>query len=178
MIIIGIDPSLTSTGICVMSEHGQVIESQAIQPKNKGPERLALFRQSLVNLISLRSNVHAFIEGYAFGANNQREALGELGGVLRLTLYDQNANMVIIQPTALKKFATGKGNADKIAMAVALEKQFQLEYPTSDQTDAFWLATFGRSYLGLMPNLAKERLEIIDGIKNPKVKKKKAKKDE
>jgi Holliday junction resolvasome, endonuclease subunit len=174
MIILGIDPSLTSTGICVMSEDGRVLESLAIKPDCKGPERLAFFRQSLVNLIGLRgSRINAFIEGYAFGANNQREALGELGGVLRITLYDQCIDMTIVPPTRLKQFATGKGNADKIAMGVALMKEFGLEYPTSDQTDAFWLAIFGRAYLGLTPELPKYRAEIIEDIKNPKKKTKK-----
>lgn len=175
MIILGIDPSLSSTGICIMSDDGLVIDSIAIQPISKGSERLAVFHQSL-KIIIAKYDIHdirAFIEGYAFGANNQREALGELGGVLRLELYDGNIPVVVVQPTALKKFATGKGNADKILMGVQLMKEFGLEYPTSDQTDAYWLALFGRAYHGLIPNLTKARQEIIADMKAPKVKKKK-----
>lgn len=177
MIILGIDPSLTSTGICVMFKQGEVVENYAVQLKAKGTERLALFRNHFQSITNEHHDVRAFIEGYAFGANNQREALGELGGIIRLTLYDEEINTIVIPPTMLKKFATGKGNADKIAMAVALEKQFQLEYPTSDQTDAFWLATFGRAYLGLMNNITKERLEIIESLKNPKPKVRRKKKE-
>lgn len=172
MIILGIDPSLTSTGICVMNgETGEVGETMAIHSTHTGAERLVNFRQEIVNLISMRSNIHAFIEGYAFGANNQREALGELGGVLRLTLYDAGIPMVIIQPTMLKKFATGKGTADKVAMGVQLMKEFGLSYPTTDQTDAFWLSQFGRGYLGLVDDLRVYQKESIEAIKNPKVKK-------
>jgi len=174
MIIIGIDPSLTSTGICVMNEQGVIVESVAIQPDNKGPERLALFRGSF-RLITSKyhgQNANAFIEGYAFGANNQREALGELGGVMRLSLYDDGIGMVIIPPTVVKQYITGKGTADKIAMAIAVLKQYGHDFPTTDQTDAFALAEIGRAYYGMVPGLTKFREEIIDGMKNPKVKKK------
>ena len=171
MIIIGIDPSLTSTGICVMDgETGEIGETIAIQPNNTGPERLASFRQEITNLIAMRSNMHAFIEGYAFGANNQREALGELGGILRLALYDAGIPIVVIPPTILKKFATGRGTADKVAMAVQLMKEFGISYPTTDQTDAHWLCCLGRAYHGLIPNLTKARESIIVDIKKPKVK--------
>jgi len=172
VIIIGIDPSLNSTGICLMNgETGEIGETIVIQPNDVGQKRLAYFRQEITNLITMRSNLHAFIEGYAFGANNQREALGELGGVLRLALYDASIPIVIVPPTTLKKFATGKGAADKVAMGVQLMKEFRLSYPTTDQTDAHWLCCLGRAYHSLMPNLSKAREEIIDAIKNPKMKK-------
>ena len=174
MNILGIDPSLTSSGICLMNgETGEISETIAIQPNNTGPERLASFRQEITNLIAMRSNMHAFIEGYAFGANNQREALGELGGVLRLALYDAGIPIVVIPPTILKKFATGRGTADKVAMAVQLMKEFGISYPTTDQTDAHWLAVFGRAYLGLITNLSKARQEVIADMKKPKLKGKK-----
>lgn len=172
MIILGIDPSLSSTGICPMNgETGEAGETVAIQPDSVGQERLSTFRQEITNIIAMRSNVHAFIEGYAFGANNQREALGELGGVLKLVLYDAKIPMVIVPPKTLKKFATGNGNADKISMGVSLMRELGLEYPTSDQTDAHWLALFGRAYHGLVPKLSKAREEIIADMKKPKVKK-------
>lgn len=173
MIILGIDPSLSSTGICLIAEDGEVIESMAVQPDCKGSERLAVFRRELRIIVAkyCTCGIRSFIEGYAFGANNQREALGELGGVLRLELYDSNIPIVVVQPTALKKFATGKGNSDKIAMGVALMKEFGLEYPTSDQTDAHWLAVFGKAYHGLIPDLSKARRAIIKEFKEPKAKK-------
>lgn len=173
MIIVGIDPSLTSTGICTMSEDGTVLESLAIKPVEKGTERLALFRHDfrLITGKCQKEETYAFVEGYAFGAMNKREALGELGGVLRLSLYDDGIRVVVVPPTSLKKFATGKGNADKIAMAVALQKQYGLEYPTSDQTDAYFLAELGRAYFRLIPEISVTKQEIIEAIKNPKVKK-------
>jgi len=179
MIIIGVDPSLTSTGICVMDERGKILESLAIQPDNKGIERLASFRRVFKELISrirlTNIDIVAFIEGYAFGANNKREALGELGGVMKLSLYYDGVEMVVVPPTVVKQYVTGKGNADKIAMALAVQKQYGHEFPTTDQTDAFALAEIGRAYHGLAPGLTKLRAEIIGGIRNPKPKKRKVK---
>ena len=172
-IILGIDPSLTSTGICLMnSETGEVGETMAIAPSNAGMERLATFRQEIINLITMRSDMHVFIEGYSFGSGGKRESMAELGGVIRLTLYDHEIEFIEVPPKTLKKFATGNGNADKIQMGVTLMKEFSLEYPTPDQTDAFWLCQFGRAYHGLITNLSKARQEVIADMKKPKVKKK------
>jgi len=175
MIIIGIDPSLTSTGICVMTENGQVLQSLALSSKHYGVKRLSDFREMLGNLFyPYRKNGHELfiaIEGYSFASNTQGIALGELGGMMRLYMYELGIKCVEVPPTVVKKFATGKGNSDKIAMGVALQKQFGMEYPTSDQTDAHFLALIAMAYLGLMPNLSKAREAIIADMKAPKVKK-------
>ncbi len=178
MIIIGIDPSLVSTGICLMPEDGEVIESNAIQPKSVGMERLSFLRQQIINIIAKYDihDIRAFIEGYSHGSSGMRESMAEWGGVLRLALYENNIEFIEVPPKTLKKFATGNGNADKILMGVQLMKEFGLEYPTSDQTDAFWLSFFGRAYYGLIPKLTKAREEIIADMKKPKVKKKVTKK--
>lgn len=176
MIIIGIDPSLTSTGICVMDDHGQVLQSTALSSKNYGVKRLNDFREKLGNLFyPYKKNGHELfvaIEGYSFASNTQGIALGELGGMMRLYMFESGINYIEVPPTVVKKFATGKGNSDKIAMGVALQKQYGLEYPTSDQTDAHFLALIGLAYQGLTPNLTKAKEEVIADMKAPKVKKK------
>jgi crossover junction endodeoxyribonuclease RuvC len=176
MIILGIDPSLASTGICLMNgETGEVGETMAIQPSDVGMKRLAIFRQEIINLITMMSGIRVFIEGYSFGSGGKRESMAELGGVIRLTLYDHEIEFIEVPPKTLKKFATGNGNADKIQMGVQLMKEFSLEYPTSDQTDAFWLCQFGIAYHELTLNLSKARQEVIADMKKPKVKVKKKK---
>ena len=175
MIIIGIDPSLTSTGICITDERGKVLLNQAIGSKLSGVKRLLDFKNQLMVFMNIYplSKKMVFIESYSFGSVGKRESIAELGGTIRLTLFEQNIEFVDVPPTVLKKYVTGKGNADKIAMGVALQKQFGLEYPTSDQTDAFLLCELGRAYLGFIPGLAKFKEEVIADMKNPKAKKKK-----
>lgn len=173
MIIIGIDPSLTSTGICAMTELGELLLTQAINSDYKGMKRLFDIKQQIATLLMSypRSIPKVFIEGYSFGSMNGREALGELGGMIRLMLYEDGIEYVDVAPTSLKKYATGKGVGDKVAMAIGVIKEWGKDFPTTDQTDAYALCQFGRGYLGLVDDLPAFRKEAIEAIKNPKVKK-------
>jgi len=177
IITIGIDPSLTSTGICVMDENGQVLQSLALSSKHYGVKRLDDFKDKVGEIFyPYRNKGHELfiaIEGYSFASNTQGIALGELGGMMRLYMYELGIKYIEVPPTVVKKFATGKGNSDKIAMAVALQKQYGLEYPTSDQTDAHFLGLIGLAYMGLTPGLTKAREDIIADMKKPKIKGKK-----
>jgi len=173
MIIIGIDPSLSSTGICTMDETGKLLFTVAINSNHTSMERLCEIKKQIFDVVS--SYTHnkrmVFIEGYSFGSMNGREALGELGGMIRLLLYECGIEYVDVPPTTLKKYVLGVGKGDKVAMAIGVIKAWGVDFPTTDQTDAFALAMFGRGYLGLVDNLTAFRKEAIEAIKNPKVKK-------
>lgn len=179
MIIIGIDPSLTSTGICAMRD-GIILSSEAVTSKFTGVKRLSDFKEQLIpkvcyvaDIEDIEEKIMVFIEGYSFGSKNNREVLGELGGVIRLMLFEQEIPFIDVAPTALKKYATGKGNADKISVAVSVMEEWGKKFPTSDQTDAFVLAMLGRDLIETTKVYPASRQEVIEGIRNPKVKKKK-----
>jgi crossover junction endodeoxyribonuclease RuvC len=173
MIIIGIDPSLTSTGICIMEKSGKLLSTLAINSGFSGMKRLHDIKEQLSQEMNRypRFKVTVFIESYSFGSQNGREALGELGGMIRLILYEEGIEFVDVAPTSLKKYATGIGKGDKVAMAIGVIKTWGVDFPTTDQTDAYALCQFGRGYLGLVDDLTVFRKEVIDAIKNPKVKK-------
>jgi len=172
MIIIGIDPSLSSTGICTMDESGKLLFSVAINSDNTGMQRLHEIKKQIKDTITcyVSNKKKVFIEGYSFGSQNGREALGELGGVIRLMLYEEGIEFVDVPPTTLKKYVLGVGKGDKVAMAIGVLKTWGVDFPTTDQTDAYALAQFGRGYLGAVDNLTAFRKESIDAIKNPKIK--------
>ena len=52
-------------------------------------------------------------------------------------------------PTILKKFITGKGNAKKEDIKLALYKKYQKEFKNSDEADAYALTMFGLKYLAI-----------------------------
>lgn len=98
------------------------------------------------------------LEGYAFGASVGRVFnLSENTGELKKTLYRANIPFETVAPPALKKYATGKGNANKEAMYQAwidagmpdLMKLFgkpeskKLYGPITDIVDAYWLMMYG-----------------------------------
>ena len=53
----------------------------------------------------------------------------------------------MVAPQALKKFVTGKGNVKKDQMKLAVFKRWGVEFPTTDETDAYALAQWGQARL-------------------------------
>lgn len=150
--VLGIDPSLTSTGVAFRYPNGR-LQASCVQPIGlKGLRRVAFIRDSVLNYVeSYKPDVVA-IEGYAFsyrGASNTLFNLGELGGVLRLSLLEKGIRLIVVPPTSLKLFATGRGNAaGKDAVKVALLNELAVSFKSSDQNDAAWLLLLGETYLG------------------------------
>jgi len=61
MNVLGVDPSLTSTGVCMSDD-----ETMVFQPKTKGPERLIQIRNFVNALVRAHSIDLIAIEGYSF----------------------------------------------------------------------------------------------------------------
>lgn len=87
------------------------------------------------------------VEGYALGAPGRLALvrLGEIGGLIRTAAHRLAAEVVEISPNALKRYATGNGNAKKEQMvARALELGAVLSSPKAhDEADAFFLRRVG-----------------------------------
>lgn len=78
---------------------------------------------------------------------------------------------VEIAPTRVKKFATGKGNADKTAVAAGMTRMWPNVEPGNDnEFDALALASLGTIHLGgdTFDVLARHR-EVVDAIDWPEV---------
>lgn len=70
-------------------------------------------------------------------------------GAVRLELKRHRLPYMLLNASSLKRFATGSGNADKTAMAMAAYKRLGREYGTNDECDADWLRIAGRFAYGL-----------------------------
>jgi Holliday junction resolvasome RuvABC endonuclease subunit len=134
---VGLDLSLTSTGFSC----GDV--RQIISTKHKGPERLHDISTTLAEILVELDNPAVAIEGYSFASrNSQAHAIGELGGVVRLVLWNLRIPYVEIPPTCRAKFATGKGNASKGEVLSAVSAKTGLVWSgagADDLCDAFIL---------------------------------------
>ena len=145
---VAFDLSLTSTGWATHEGTG------TIQSKLKDVGRLDdISIQVLKILLSAKSPVVA-LEGYAFAKRSSHaHAQGELGGVIRLQLYQANIPYVEIPPTNRAKFATGKGNANKAEVVSHISAKTGIVWSGSgadDECDAWvlremMLAKFGFS---------------------------------
>lgn len=94
------------------------------------------------------------VEGYAMGASGQVFHIGENAGLLKHKLWKEGLAFITPAPTALKKFATGKGSAKKEDMEAAFRQETSIDFrallnqsakswnPSSDIIDAYYLAKF------------------------------------
>lgn len=101
------------------------------------------------------------IEGYAFGAKGQVFNIGENTGILKFMLTQSGYTYNIHAPSAIKKFATGKGNANKEAMYLAfldetgddlgmkfgVDTAKTLPSPITDIVDSYYIAKFQASFI-------------------------------
>ena len=137
--VLGLDLSLTATGYAYNDEVTGVIRSKA-----RGMRRLAEIREAVLELAHEADVV--VLEGYSYASANQAHQIGELGGVVRLALHDRRIPFVDVAPAALKKFATGKGNAPKDAMIAAAIRRFGFEGSDNNEADAWMLRCMGLTY--------------------------------
>jgi len=97
------------------------------------------------------------LEDYSFGSKGRVFHIAENTGLLKHKLFKANIPFIVVAPTTIKKFATGKGNANKEKMyecfteqtGVDLRKQLDttVEHPISDIIDAFYIAKYGYTEL-------------------------------
>lgn len=142
----GLDLSLTSTGYAESVPMGIVV--CVLKPKTTGCKRLVQVRNEVLTLAQGADLI--LIEGYSFGTRNHRaEAIGELGGVVRVALYEAGIPFLEVSPKEIKKYATGKGNASKEAVYGAAVHRAGREFATTDEADAWWLLQMALAHYGL-----------------------------
>lgn len=170
--VLGLDLSITATGICLPDGTTTTIRTN---PKT-GDRRLV----HIVNKVGIALNESpdgigdgvdlVVIEEAPPGLKGSAiKAIHMVHGAVRLRLLDFNTPYVVINPTVLKAFATGSTSADKTAMAMAAYKRADREFADDkggDQCDAWWLRTAGLDWYGQpefeLPKAQRERLTKVD----------------
>jgi Holliday junction resolvasome RuvABC endonuclease subunit len=135
---VGIDQSLTCTSVAFL-QNGR-LEIYRIIPKVIGVKRLAEIKKKFDALIEEKTIDGAAIEGYAMAAKGRVFNLGEVGGVLRLSLFSKAISSIEVPPTVLKKYGTEKGNSPKEVMIKALETKYGFVTDDDNDSDAVHLA--------------------------------------
>ena len=166
MLALGIDLSLTGTGLSVV-EGNELHFSECYKPKAKtGPERLIEIRHKVLETIVIYQPKLICLEGYSFGSKGRGVfQTGELGGVIRVLLHKSDTSWLEIPPSQVKKFAAGMGNCGKDIVLQQVYKRWGMEFKTSDEADAFILAKIGTILLGHEEKLTKKQEEVIEVLK-------------
>jgi len=186
MLVVGIDYSLTSPAICLYNTDHEfkfsntkchfLASKKMHEAYNDGViisenypklwttdegrySSIAYWAEQVIfNALGLSSNneISIFIEGYAFGASGKVFHIAENTAILKHKLYNAGVSYETVAPTAVKKFATGKGNSNKEAMYEAFieetgedlmmklsPKAGKINSPVSDIVDAYYICKYG-----------------------------------
>lgn len=139
--IVGLDLSITATGIASVTGKCYTVGGNS----KLGDKRLSVIEKSLQK--HLKADVY-MIEDLPINAHGSG-ITGMVHGVTRNLLLQYNKPYVLIPPASLKKYATGKGNANKLDMADSLYKHFGLQLADDNQVDAYWLRLMGLDYFNV-----------------------------
>lgn len=152
--VIGLDLSLTSTGIAAVVDGVIVADTIKTKPSSDDPHGIDRRRHiaNEIALWTLRAPALIVMEG-PVARSNAVIGLAQLHGVVldRLRSAGMADRLLIVSPSTLKKFATATGNAPKSAMAAHLIRRagHLIEgVPGEDEADAIWLALLGAQLLG------------------------------
>lgn len=176
MVIAGVDYSLTSPAICIHEgdewsydncnfyylvkneKHVRQTDQYhgSLYPEYENDiDRFHKLSQWSLEIISKYNADFVYIEGYAFGAVGRVFQIAENAGLLKYILWKSDIDIKVVPPTVVKKFASGKGNANKEMMYDSFLKEVKVDIrekvgiinkqwnPVSDIVDSYYIAKFG-----------------------------------
>jgi len=175
MIIAGIDWSMTSPGITVGDTSDPSFSALNLFGFSKSKKQVSGLSNVHLDLCPMtKDNVQRFaalsdwamkiltkhdvklvvMEGYAYGATGKVFEIGENTGVLKHCLMKAQIPFEVAAPSEIKKFATGKGNANKTVMCESFMsktgidlcsaindvwKPEKIPAPVPDMVDSYWI---------------------------------------
>ena len=162
MTVIGIDPSFRGCGISNGERH-LVVKTEPLDTDANQAAAIIRRRREILHELALFINAHPeegddialYLEAPAFGQASQASHLYELGWLmhglhcmLEHLTTGEIVKVVEVSTTALRKWATGKGNTPKDGMKLAVFKRFGVEFdqdPGCDKLFAFLLCRYGQA---------------------------------
>jgi crossover junction endodeoxyribonuclease RuvC len=182
--ILGLDVSLTATGLAGLesTDDGWKLETDVFKttPHPKGETRYLLNRMNMIRQhcrATASWDTLVVIEGPALAAmgSSSKDLVG-----LWWLVYDGVCavarQVVVVPPSTLKKWATGKGNASKGQVAIGVHRTFPqdvfgVDFAVVDdnEADAAALCGIGAQLLGLDApfDIPKYRTDALSGLRLP-----------
>lgn len=163
--VIGIDPSITATGIA--DAVGRL--SVAGGPAHMGDKRLSAISYAVAAVAGNGGAdlaVIEFLPAHMSGAG----ITGMVQGVVRNVLLELDVPYVLVTPSTLKKYATGRGDADKADMRMALYQRAGIDQRNDDMVDAWWLRAAGLQAVGEpLVELPAKQVKALDVVQWPQL---------
>jgi Holliday junction resolvasome RuvABC endonuclease subunit len=145
---VGIDPSLTGTGLVILNKDGVITYQELISTK---PSTEIEFRfEHIVNKLKLalskEEDVHPKVcmEGLSYCSKGQSVLeLSALHYMIRMMLrMFLKVPYEVIPPTVVKKFVSGSGAAKKELMLLNVYKKWGVSFEDNNLADAYSLARY------------------------------------
>lgn len=145
-VAIGIDQSYSGFAITAIDKKDHFY-TEVYKVDGNGIERLHNAKNFMLDFLDTFDVYQIAMEGYAYGSQMANMA-GELGGMIKLALYEhyrfknnKAAFPIIVAPTSLKKYITGKGNGvAKNQILLAVYKKWDVEFTDDNAADSYGLA--------------------------------------
>jgi len=171
--IIGIDPSTSATGIVVINKDEpnltEPLRAYDIKPDKKltGIDRSVAIVTEIMRFVTFYKPAFVVIEGYSLNLRNSSSVipLVELGGLLRFMLRVEKISWLDPRASELKKFVTGKGNAQKDMVILNVYKKWGFDAANNNIADAYVLAMMGLAHIGELKGVTKEMEKIAKSLK-------------
>lgn len=147
MKILGVDPSLRSTGFGLIEAHGSqmrpVLWGEIKNPPGRLPSHcLAQIHEDLERLLAEHPPDALAVEGLVYVQNTRIAfTLGQVRGVILAAAARRGIPAFEYAPRKVKQAVTGRGSAGKQQVALMVKAQLGLaEIPPQDASDALALA--------------------------------------
>lgn len=149
--VLGLDQSLSSTGYSYRLMDGPPVTGTIDTGELRGSHRLFYIRKKVLELIERIQPTLVVLEGYAMGFSRGKSRLadlGELGGTIKLAVWESGVDTLIVAPASLKSIIAGNGKGDKEDVKKALKSQYGFIIGNSDEADALGLMLIGEAKRG------------------------------
>lgn len=166
---VGLDMSLTSSGICVKTGSALRVETIRTDPRTCGCDLARLRHISNEVMRRIPKDVRMICIEDFFTPSNPFQigaaiGLAMLGATVRLALYEAGMPFYVIAPSQLKKFATGKGAGQKSIVVREVFKRWGLDVKDDNQADACVLAHLAEALCVREENEPKYQAEVVKTI--------------
>ena len=138
--ILAIDPSISSTGLCLNGK-SETIKTKASSHTFK---RIDKVLDRVDEIICNEDLDYVAMEQYSFNSPNTSSltVLAELGGNIKMLLYKNNIEPIVVPATRWKKMVFNSPFIKKNMILFEMLKRYKMEFNNDDEADAFGIYKF------------------------------------
>ena len=171
-VVVGLDLSLTGTGMCIKDGQGIRVETIKTLPKDFANDlsRLIHIREAILSKLPADVKM-VCIEDFFTGAHAASAIkIAMLGTVIRLALYEKGISFTLVAPATLKKYILGKGVGEKSLILREVYKKYpNIDVKDDNQADSVVLCHIAESLCLKRSGVEQESLlkpqeEVLKGL--------------